>query len=150
MTTKAEVQEFYTSQPIAVVGVSRDPKKFGNTAYKSLKAQGYRVIPVNPNTEVIEGDKTYPDLKSIPGKVGGVLVIVPPKKSEQIVKEAREAGIQRVWLQQGAESPEAIKYCQDNGMTVIHHECIMMYADHAAWFHRAHGFVWGLMGKTPK
>ena len=150
MTTKAEVKEFYASQPIAVVGVSRDTKKFGNSAYKSLKAQGYKVIPVNPNTDNIEGDKSFPDLKSIPDKVGGVLVIVPPKKSEQVVREAHEAGINRVWLQQGAESPDAIKYCEDNGMTVVHNECIMMYADHSAWFHRAHGFVWGLMGKTPK
>jgi predicted CoA-binding protein len=150
MTTKTEVQEFYASQPIAVVGVSRDTKKFGNSAYKSLKAQGYQVIPVNPKADNIEGDKSYPDLKSIPNKVGGVLVIVPPKKSEQVVREAHEAGINRVWLQQGAESPDAIKYCEDNGMTVVHHECIMMYADHSAWFHRAHGFVWGLMGKTPK
>lgn len=150
MTSKADVQDFYQSQPIAVVGVSRDPKKFGNSAYKSLKAQGYNVIPVNPNTDTIEGDKSYPDLKSIPDKVGGVLVIVPPKKSEQVVKEAYEAGINRVWLQQGAESPAAIKYCQENGMTVVHNECIMMYADHSAFFHRMHGFVWGLMGKTPK
>jgi hypothetical protein len=150
MTSKAVVQDFYQSQPIAVVGVSRDPKKFGNSAYKSLKAQGYNVIPVNPNTDTIEGDKSYPDLKSIPDKVGGVLVIVPPKKSEQVVKEAHEAGINRVWLQQGAESPAAIKYCQENGMTVVHNECIMMYADHSAFFHRMHGFVWGLMGKAPK
>jgi predicted CoA-binding protein len=150
MTSKADVQEFYRSQPIAVVGASRNPQKFGNSAYKSLKAQGYKVIPVNPNTDTIEGDKTYPDLKSIPGEVGGVLVIVPPKKTEQVVQEAHEAGIQRVWLQQGAESPAAIKYCQENGMTVVHNECIMMFSDHAAWFHRAHGFVWNLMGKTPK
>jgi predicted CoA-binding protein len=150
MTSKVDVQEFYRSQPIAVVGVSRDPKKFGNTAYKSLKEQGYKVIPVNPNTDTIEGDKSYPDLKSIPEEVGGVLVIVPPKKSEQVVREAHEAGIKRVWLQQGAESQVAIKYCQDNGMTVVHNECIMMFADHSAWPHRAHGFVMSLMGKTPK
>jgi hypothetical protein len=150
MTSKTDVQEFYASQPIAVVGVSRDTKKFGNSAYKSLKEQGYKVIPINPNTDTIEGDRCYPDLKSIPEKIGGVLVIVPPKKSEEVVREAHETGINRVWLQQGAESQDAIKYCQDNGMTVIHNECIMMYADHSAGFHRFHGFIWRLMGKAPR
>jgi predicted CoA-binding protein len=150
MTSKSDVQEFYASQPIAVVGVSRDTKKFGSSAYTSLKAQGYKVIPINPNTDAFDGDRCYPDLKSIPEKVGGVLVVVPPKKSEQVVREAHEAGITRVWLQQGAESQDAIKYCQDNGMTVIHDECIMMYADNSAWFHRLHGFIWGVMGKAPK
>jgi uncharacterized protein len=150
MTSKTDVQEFYASQPIAVVGVSRDTKKFGNSAYTSLKTQGYKVIPINPNTDTIDGDMCYPDLKSIPEKVGGVLVIVPPKKSEQVVREAHEAGINRVWLQQGAESQDAIKYCEDNGMTVIHNECIMMYADHSAGFHRFHGFIWRLMGKAPR
>ena len=150
MTSKADVQEFYASQPIAVVGVSRDTKKFGNSAYKSLKAQGYKVIPVNPNTDSIEGDKAYPNLKSIPEKVGGVLVIVPPKQTTQVVREAHEAGINRVWMQQGAEDQAAIQYCKDNGMTLIHNECIMMYSEHSAFFHRAHGFVWRLAGQSPK
>jgi len=150
MTSKADVQEFYASQPIAVVGVSRDTKKFGNSAYKSLKAQGYKVIPVNPKTDSIEGDKCYPNLKSLPEKVGGVLVIVPPKQTTQVVREAHEAGINRVWMQQGAESQEAIKYCQDNGISLVYGECVMMYSHNAAWFHRAHGVVWSWMGKTPK
>jgi len=150
MTTKAEVQEFYQSQPIAVVGVSRDPKKFGNSAYKGLKQQGYKLIPVNKNANTIEGDRAYPDLKSIPERVGGVLVIVPPKQAEQVVREAHEAGINHVWLQQGAESQAAIQYCKENNMSVVHNECIFMYSHNTAFFHRAHGFVWGLMGKTPK
>jgi len=150
MSTKAEVKDFYTSQPIAVVGVSRDSKKFGNTAYKELRAKGYKLYPVNPNTDTIEGDKCYPNLEALPEPVGGVLIILPPRKTEEVVKEANEAGIKRVWMQQGAESQAAIRYCEEHGMSAIHNECIMMYSHDAAFYHRAHKFVWGLLGKAPK
>ena len=150
MTSKAVVQDFLAQKTLAVVGVSRRGNKFGNMAYRELKAKGYRVYPVHPSAETVEGDKAYPNLSALPEKPGGVLVIVPPTQAEKVVQDAAQAGIQRVWLQQGAESPAAIQFCKDKDIRVVHNECIMMFAEPVGFGHKAHRWVWGLLGKLPK
>ena len=123
MTTKAVIDDFVSQRKLAVVGVSRGGKKFGNVAYRELRAKGYRLFPVHPYAESIEGDPCYPNLKSLPEPVDGVLIVVPPAQTEQVVREAAEAGIHRVWMQPGADS---------------------------AFYHQAHKFVWGVLGKLPR
>jgi len=150
MTSNADIKDFLAQHTLAVVGVSRSGKKFGNIAYRELKAKGYRLFAVHPVAESVEGDPAYPSLAALPEKPGGVLVVVPPDQSEKVVKQAREAGITRVWLQQGAESQTAIKYCQDNGIRLVHNECIMMFAEPIPFFHNVHRWIWGLFGKLPK
>lgn len=150
MTSKATVADFLAHEPWAVVGVSRDPKKFGHTAYKELKARGHRLLPVNPKLESFEGDRCYPTLGALPEGVGGALIIVPPAQTEQVVRDALAAGIRRVWMQQGAESDAAIRFCQENGIAEVHGECIMMFAQPQNFYHKPHRWVWGALGKLPK
>ncbi len=150
MISRAAVDDFLAHQPWAVIGVSRDPKKFGHTAYKELKARGNRLIPVNPHMEAFEGDRCYARLADVPQPVGGALIIVPPAQTEQVVRDAAAAGIRRVWMQQGAESDAAIKFCQENGISTVHGECILMFAPETAFFHRTHRWVKGVFGKLPK
>jgi len=61
VATKQEVSEFLSQKTLAVVGVSRNQEKFSNGVYRELKAKGYRVFPINPNAETIEGDPCYPN-----------------------------------------------------------------------------------------
>jgi predicted CoA-binding protein len=150
ITAKATVDDFLAHEPWAVVGVSRDPKKFGHTAYKELKARGRRLLPVNPGIETFEGDRCWPSLRALPEPVGGALIIVPPAQTEKVVQDALAAGIRRVWMQQGAESEAAIRFCQANGISEVHGECIMMHAPDTAFFHKMHRWVWGMLGKLPK
>lgn len=150
MTTRAAVEEFLAQPALAVVGVSRTGSKFGNAAFRDLKAKGYRVFPIHPNAATLEGEPCYRSLKELPEPVGGVLIVVPPAAAEQVVRDAAEAGIKRVWLQQGAESLEAIRFCQDHDLTVVSGECILMFAEPAGWFHRAHRWAWGAVGRLPK
>jgi hypothetical protein len=150
MTSKASINDFIAQKTLAVVGVSRDGKKFSNMAYRELKAKGYRLFPVNSTADSVEGEKCYPNLGALPEKVDGVIIFVQPDKTEQVVREAAAAGIKRVWMQQGAESAAAIRLCQENGISAVHGECIMMFAEPAAWFHRMHRWVWGVLGKLPQ
>jgi predicted CoA-binding protein len=150
MTTEADVKDFLGQRTLAVVGVSRGGKGFGDAAYKELRAKGYKLFPVHPHMDAIEGQPCYASLSALPEKVGGVLIVVPPSETEKVVREALESGIRRIWMQQGAESPEAIKFCQEQGASVIHNECILMFAEPTAFFHRLHRWVWGLMGKLPR
>lgn len=109
MISKAMIDDFISQRSLAIVGVSRKGNKFGNNAFKELKTKGYKLTLVHPSGEIIEGQQTYPSLKALPEKVGGVLVVVPPAQAEKVVHEAHEEGIDRVWLQQGAESKAAIQ-----------------------------------------
>lgn len=150
MIKLSTVNDFLCQKQLAVVGVSHTGKKFSNIVYKELKSKGYQVFPVNPNTESISGEKCFPNLKSLPEKVGGVVIITKPSETEKIVREASALGIKHIWIQQGAESDEAIHFCKEQNVNVIYSECILMFAEPAAFFHRAHRWVWGVLGKLPK
>ncbi|RJS75771.1 CoA-binding protein [Candidatus Bathyarchaeota archaeon] len=110
----------------AVVGASRDPRKYGYQVYKDLKNAGYEVYPVNPNAREILGDKCYPSLESLPVKPDVVDLVVPPKITEVVVKTCKKLGIKKVWMQPGSESEMAINFCRKNGMDVIHGVCVMV------------------------
>jgi predicted CoA-binding protein len=149
-SSKAAVEDFISQEKLAVVGVSRNPKKFGNMAYRELKAKGYELFAVNPNLEKFEGDSCYPNLNALPQKVDGVLIVVPPSETERVVREAEGSGIKRVWMQQGAESETAIKFCQEHGLAEVHGECILMFAAPVKSYHKLHRGLVRLLGKLPK
>ena len=149
MATKAAVDDFVSQKTLAIVGVSRDPKKFGSMVFRELKTKGYRVFPVNRNLESMDGDKCFASLSALPEKVDGVVVVVPPKETEQVVREADAAGIRRVWMQQGAQSDAAIQYCKEHNINEVHGECIMMFAQPVKSFHGFHRGVWKMFGKLP-
>lgn len=149
-TSKGLVDDFVSQKTLAVVGVSRDRKKIGNIAYRELKARGYRVFPVNPNVDKVGDDRCYPTVKELPEMVDGVLIVVPPQVTEKIVREAEQAGIKRVWMQQGAESEDAIKFCEERGLSEVHGECIIMFTDPVKSFHKLHRGFMRFFGKLPK
>lgn len=110
----------------AVVGASRDPRKYGYQVYKDLKSAGYKVYPVNPNAEEILGDKCYPSLENLPVKPDVVDVVVPPKVTEHTAETCKRLGITKVWMQPGSESEKAIKFCEENGIQIVHSICVMI------------------------
>lgn len=121
------IREFLDKRnTFAVVGASRNPEKYGHQVYRDLKEVGYEVYPINPNTEQILGDKCYPSLECLPAKPDVVDVVVPPKITEEIVKTCKKLLITKVWMQPGSESESAIKFCDDNGIDIIHSVCIMV------------------------
>ena len=149
MTVREAIVDFLSQKTLALVGVSRSGNKFSNAAYRELKAKGYTVIPVNPHADSIDGERCYHRLDEIETKPDGVLIMTPPGQTEGVVREALDAGIRRVWMQQGAESETAAGICVENGVTPINGECIMMFAEPAAFYHKIHRFVWKLLGKLP-
>jgi uncharacterized protein len=149
MTSKAAIEDFISQRTFVIVGVSRSGKKFGNSIFRELKSHGYKLFPVHPEAETLEGVPAYKDFKSLPKKVGGVIVVVPPAQSEKVVREAAAVGIKRVWMQQGAESAEAIRFCQENNIVEVHGECIMMFTRGEAFPHSVHRWFWKLFGKLP-
>ncbi len=150
MTTKAAIEGFMSQPVLAVAGVSRNSRKFGNYVYRELKARGYRVLAVNPNTQTAEGEPCYPSLKTLPEKAGGLIVITKPATSENLVREAAEVGIHHVWLQQGSGSPEAVQFCREQGINLVSGECILMYEPNPSFIHKVHKFFKEAFGGKPK
>ena len=84
------IQEFIEGKRIAVLGVSRSGKKFGNIAYTELKQRGYQVFIVHPEAKDISGEPCYPNLSALRGQVDGVLICLPPKQAEQALRRGRQ------------------------------------------------------------
>lgn len=120
------IQEFMSQKRFAVVGATDNPQKYGNQIVKNLKKRGYEVYPVNPKLKELEGLKCYASLEEIPVKVDVVDFVVPPPVTGEILKQCRELGLGRVWLQPGSESEAAIDYCQKNNLKVVHSVCVML------------------------
>ena len=110
----------------AVVGASRDSKKYGHQVYRDLRNAGYRVYPVNPNVNEVLGDKCYPSLEALPVKPDVVDVVVPPNVTEAVVKTCKKLGIRKVWMQPGSESEKAIEFCEKNDIDVVYGVCVMI------------------------
>lgn len=141
------VQEFLKCRRIAVVGVSRSGKKFGNEIYKELKGRGYEVYAVHPEMDQINGDPCYKDVLSLQGKVEGVVVCVPPQKGEAVVRQVGQAGIRHLWLQMGADSPQLVSLARQLGMSVVAGKCILLYEEPVRSFHSFHRFFARLFGR---
>ena len=125
MVSRERLDEFVRGRCWAVVGASEDRSKFGNITLRELKRRGKQVYPVNPRATEVEGEACYPSLTALPDTVDRVLIVVPPKQGETVVKEAAEAGITHVWFQPGAESDAALAYCEAHGIEAIAGHCIL-------------------------
>ncbi len=85
MTTLATIESFLSPKKLAIIGVSRNPKKFGRQVYDALKEKGFFVYGVNPNAENLNGDPCYPDIASLPDEVDRVFIVTPPEKKSEFV-----------------------------------------------------------------
>ena len=150
----AAVKDFLAQERLAVAGVSRDGNLPANLIFKKLRDGGYQVYPVNPNASEVEGVECFPDLRSVPETIQGVVVATPPQATESVVQECIDLGIPRVWMHrsfgQGSVSEAAVELCRSEGISVIPGACPMMYLEPVDLGHRCFRWVLGLTGKLPK
>jgi uncharacterized protein len=147
--------EFLSNKRIAVTGVSRHPQDHGsNSVYKRLRERGYEVFAVNPNADQVEGDTCYPDLRSIPGGVGAVVIGTRTERAEATMRECAELGIKHVWMHRGpgagSVSAAATAYGRQRGISVIPGGCPLMFEPTSDVGHRAMKLVFTLTGAVPR
>ena len=111
---------------IAVVGASSKPHRpsFGVAAY--LQANGYRIVPVNPNETEVFGEPTYATLRDIPADVHVDIVDVfrRSEHTPEVARQAVDIGAGALWLQEGIWSEEAAAIAKAGGLDVIMDACI--------------------------
>ena len=147
------VDDFLNQHRLAFVGVSRDPKNFSRTLYDEFRKRGYDIVPVNPNTDDLDGQRCYSRVQDIQPPVDGALLLTTPQVTEQVVRDCAEAGVKRIWMQRGegigAVSPAAVAFCEQNGILVIPGQCPFMFLPEANFLHRLHGVIRKLTGSYP-
>jgi uncharacterized protein len=154
-SVKEAAAEFLAQKRIAVTGVSRTPASHGsNVVYRRLRDRGYEVFAVNPNADEVEGDRSYLDLKSIPGGVDAVVIGTRPEIAEQTMRDCVELGIDNVWMHRsfggGSLSDAATEYGREHGVTVIDGGCPLMFEPCSDGAHKVMRFLFTMTGKVPK
>lgn len=113
-----------SAKTIASVGLSGNEEKVSHWVGVYLQGEGYRVIPVNPTTERILGEKSYPDLESIPEKIDVVQVFRRPEDVPPVVDDAIKIGAKAVWMQEGIVNEEAAQMAREAGLQVVMDACM--------------------------
>lgn len=113
-----------SAKTIASVGLSGNEERVSHWVGVYLQGEGYRVIPVNPTTERILGEKSYPDLESIPEKIDVVQVFRRPEDVPPVVDDAIKIGAKAVWMQEGIVNEEAAQMAREAGLQVVMDACM--------------------------
>jgi len=143
MLTTESVDRFLAQPRITVVGASDAKDNFGGAIYRALKAHGHDVVAVNPMAQIVDGDPCYPDLASVPGTLGGVLVMVRAAEAVGVVRECLASQVRDIWLFKGfggpgAVSDEAIQLCREAGVNAVEGACPLMFLEPVGVAHRIH------------
>jgi uncharacterized protein len=147
------IVDFLRGKRFAVAGVSRQAGQAANAVYRKLRDSGYEVFPVNPNTAEAEGTRCYPNLRSIPGPIDGVLVATHPSVSIELVRQCSERGVDQVWFHrsfgQGSVSSDAVQECKTRGIKCIVGGCPLMYCEPVDLGHRCMRWWLRLQSRVP-
>jgi predicted CoA-binding protein len=149
MATKQQIEQFLSMEPIAMAGVSRNPKKFGRMAFEELTRKGLQVIPVNPNIDSINGVTCYVDIQHLPDDVKSLVIMTKKDQTAKTVEAALAKGIQNIWIQQSSDTPEALALLKGKDINLITRQCILMHHKPDS-FHRFHRNILRIFGGLPK
>ena len=118
-TVEKKIAQFLTADAFGVAGASTNRAKYGNKVLRCYQQHNRRVIPINPRAEVIENLPCVASVADLPAEVTSLSIITPPMITEQVVEQAIACGIKNIWMQPGAESPNAIARCEEAGINLI-------------------------------
>ena len=116
-----------STRTIAVYGYSPRRDRPSNSVSRTLRAHGYRVIPVNPalRGDIIEGERSYERLSDIPkdADVGFVDVFRRGEYLDAVVDDALAAGFKAIWFQLSLGNVAAAERAEALGMRVVWDRC---------------------------
>jgi predicted CoA-binding protein len=148
------VARFLAGQRLAVAGVSRQPQQAANAIFRKLTAAGHTVYPLNPQAAQVEGATCYPDIAALPERVDGIVVATHPDVAQDIVRQAADRGVPRVWFHrsfgQGSVSDAAVRLCGDRGIECIVGGCPLMFVEPVDIGHRCMRWWLQRRGRAPR
>ena len=143
-----EINEFFESKAIAIVGASRSKNSFSLNLLRVFAKRGFKVYAVNPNAKSIEGVESYPSLMQLPNDVDAVYIIKRKDIAIDLAREAANKGIMKIWIHVNCDSPEIDELCKKYGVTIIVGECFFMWAEPVRGMHAFHRFLRKLFDRS--
>ena len=119
MNIQEQIDQFLSAGAFGVAGASSNREKYGNRVLRCYLQNGRSAVPVNPRESEIEGINCVASVSDLPPDVTSLSMITPPAVTEQLVPAAIAHGIKNIWMQPGAESPNAVALCREKGVNVI-------------------------------
>jgi uncharacterized protein len=125
--TSAEVRLILTTvRTVAVVGLSDKPDRDSHRVAAYLQAQGFKIIPINPNVAEVLGEKAYASLLAVRERMDIVVIFRKSEAVPGIVEEAILMGARVVWMQKGIAHNAAAEKARAAGLKVVMNKCMMV------------------------
>lgn len=151
--TPESVAAFLRGRRIAVAGVSRHAGQAANAMFRKLKGSGYEVFPINPRATEVEGVTCYPDVRTVPAQLDGVVIATSRDVSVQIVRQCADFGVRRVWFHRsfgsGSVSDEAVRESQARKIDCIVGGCPLMFCEPVDFGHKCMRWWLQRQGRVP-
>ncbi|MBI1979698.1 MAG: CoA-binding protein [Elusimicrobia bacterium] len=137
MASDEEIREILSYRTVAVVGCSPKEERASNRVAFYLRRVGYAIVPVNPGYPMILGERCYPNLLEIPGKIDIIVIFRRSEHVFPIVKDGIKIGAKAVWMQDGIAHLAAASLAIQSGLKVVMDDCIMrQHQQFGCPFHR--------------
>ena len=104
---------------VAIIGASRNRRKFGNKALRAFEHKGYRVLAINPNEREVEGHRTFASVLDVPDEIDMATVYVPADVGVRVMDDLAKKGIAEVWLNPGADDEDVVARAKKLGLNVV-------------------------------
>ena len=104
---------------IAIIGASINREKYGNKAVRAYQKNGWKVFPVNPNREEIEGFKVYKSILDIPGEIDRISIYLPSAIGLAVIYEVAQKKPKEVYLNPGSESDDLLNKAKELGLSPV-------------------------------
>lgn len=129
MNTRETIDAILNDRKLAIAGVSRNRRKFGNIVFRTLKEKGYIPTPINPHGGEIDESFCLKSIAELDSGVQNLLIVTHKRDTKKVLEEALSKGIRNIWIQNGCETAETLKMAQDRNINLVSKACILMYVN---------------------
>jgi len=143
---KHSLEPLLRPKAVAVIGASDNPARIGGRPIYSMLKDGYEgnLFPVNPNRDIVQGLKAYPNISSVPMPVDSAVISVPENIALEVIKECADNGVKSAvvftsgFAEIGSAGLSAQRQIADisaeSGMRILGPNCLGVFNLQASWF----------------
>jgi predicted CoA-binding protein len=139
-------EKFWNNDVFVFIGHSAK-REFPRLSFKAVQSLGKTAYAVDPSESIVEGQKCYPDLKSLPEAPQAVVLEVPKNETAEWVQATIASGAKDLWIHMGTDTPEALELACKGGLNVRHGTCAVMYVTPGVSYHSIHKWIMKMLGK---
>lgn len=144
---------FLALSRFAVAGISAGEDTTAQTIYDKLATTGKPVYGLNPRGETIAHIICYPSLSALPEPVDGLVIVTSPSQNQRLLEQAKEAGVQWVWIHKSlgnSVDDKAVQIGRQQGLHIIDGACPMMFLEPVDSAHKCLKVLLQWTGRIPK